>query len=128
MLNSSWNSADVVANIKPKERDKDIAEIHVKTEPKKNIPDVNETDINTEIEKRKPAVQTTGVNSKPEDSLGNEEEGEGRPSDTDVDVRSDSEDISELIKQTVQALFLDNVCYNEFLLILCLCFKMGDTI
>ncbi|XP_062590371.1 uncharacterized protein LOC134251982 isoform X2 [Saccostrea cucullata] len=83
---------DVVANIKPKERDKVIAEILVKTEPKKNIPDVNETDINAEIEKIKPAVQTTGVKSKPEDSLGNEEEGEWVTSDTDKDVSSDSKD------------------------------------
>ncbi|XP_062579573.1 uncharacterized protein LOC134241549 isoform X2 [Saccostrea cucullata] len=95
----------VVANIKPTERDKCIAEIHVKPEPKKNIPDVNETDINTEIEKRKPAVQNTDVKSKPEYGLGNEEEGEAVRSDTDEDGSSDSEDIGELIKQTVQVFF-----------------------
>ncbi|XP_062579571.1 uncharacterized protein LOC134241549 isoform X1 [Saccostrea cucullata] len=105
ILNSSWNRADVVANIKPTERDKCIAEIHVKPEPKKNIPDVNETDINTEIEKRKPAVQNTDVKSKPEYGLGNEEEGEAVRSDTDEDGSSDSEDIGELIKQTVQVFF-----------------------
>ncbi|XP_062571233.1 uncharacterized protein LOC134233269, partial [Saccostrea cucullata] len=56
---------DAVAKIKPKERDKGIAEIHVKTKPQKKIPDVKKTDINTEIEQKKHDVRKTGVNNEP---------------------------------------------------------------
>ncbi|XP_062610253.1 uncharacterized protein LOC134272034 [Saccostrea cucullata] len=67
-LSDSESFKDALANIKSKERDKDIAEIRVKTEPKKKILFIQETEIHTEMGKRKHGVQKSDVNSELERS------------------------------------------------------------